>query len=316
MKTILAVLLVSAACTLAAADLYMAGDSTMMTYRGKDAPQQGWGQRMQELVKDGVTVKNRSIGGRSTKNFKAERRWENLIREIKKGDFVIIQFGHNDGTRDKPERYTDPTQDGCGDTILRSNYLTVYPQPISDFLSNPERTNLGEGGEIAFINITDISVFGANDVVTWTWNYGDGGDETHDFNGLHTYDTWGEFVVTLSVETDQGCASTVSHTVYIEADLEFPNVMTPNGDGINDVFAIKNMNPILPNRLCIYNRWGKKVYDKENYQAYIKDDQLYNADQGFNAENLSDGVYYYTFQYEGYTRGVDYHGSLTILRDK
>lgn len=108
MKTILAVLLVSAACTLAAADLYMAGDSTMMTYRSKDAPQQGWGQRMQELVKDGVTVKNRSIGGRSTKNFKAERRWENLIREIKKGDFVIIQFGHNDGTRDKPERYTDP----------------------------------------------------------------------------------------------------------------------------------------------------------------------------------------------------------------
>ncbi len=207
------------------------------------------------------------------------------------------------------------TQDGCGDTILQTNYLTVYPQPISDFLSNPERTNLGEGGEIAFINITDVSVFGENDVVTWTWNYGDGGDETHDINGLHTYDTWGEFVVTLSVETDQGCASTVSHTVYIEADLEFPNVMTPNGDGINDVFAIKNMNPILPNRLSIYNRWGKKVYEKENYQAYIKDDQLYNSDQGFNADNLSDGVYYYTFHYEGYTRGVDYHGSLTILRD-
>ena len=208
------------------------------------------------------------------------------------------------------------TQDGCGDTILQTNYLTVYPQPISDFLSNPERTNLGEGGEIAFINITDVSVFGANDVVTWTWNYGDGGDETHDINGLHTYDTWGEFVVTLSVETDQGCASTVSHTVYIEADLEFPNVMTPNGDGINDVFAIVNMNPILPNKLSIYNRWGKKVYEKENYQAYIKDGQLYNGEDGFNAESLSDGVYYYTFHYEGYTRGVDYHGSLTILRDK
>ena len=208
------------------------------------------------------------------------------------------------------------TQDGCADTILQTNYLTVYPQPISDFLSNPERTNLGEGGEIAFINITDVSVFGPSDVITWTWNYGDGGDETHDINGLHTYDTWGEFVVTLSVETDQGCASTVSHTVYIEADLEFPNVMTPNGDGINDVFAIVNMNPILPNKLSIYNRWGKKVYEKENYQAYIKDGQLYNGEDGFNAESLSDGVYYYTFHYEGYTRGVDYHGSLTILRDK
>ena len=108
MKKLLAAVLASALFTLAAADIHMAGDSTMMTYRGKDAPQQGWGQRMQELVKDGVTVKNRSIGGRSTKSFKAEKRWENLLREVKKGDFVIIQFGHNDGTKDKPERYTDP----------------------------------------------------------------------------------------------------------------------------------------------------------------------------------------------------------------
>lgn len=207
------------------------------------------------------------------------------------------------------------TPDGCGDTLLMTDYLTVFPQPISDFLSNPERTNLGEGGDIFFINITDTTVFNVNDVVTWTWNYGDGGEETHETNGAHTYDSWGEFVVTLSVQTDQGCASTVNHTVYIEADLIFPNIMTPNGDGVNDVFAIKNMNPILPNRLDIYNRWGKKVYSKENYQAYIKDDILYNAEQGFNAESLSDGVYYFTFHYEGYTRGVDYHGSLTIIRD-
>ena len=207
------------------------------------------------------------------------------------------------------------TPDGCGDTIIKTDYLTVFPQPISDFLSNPERTNLGEGGNITFINITDTSVFNANDVVTWTWNYGDNSDETHETNGQHTYDTWGEFTVHLSVETQQGCSSEVSHVVYIEADLIFPNVMTPNGDNVNDVFAIKNMNPILPNRLSIYNRWGKKVYEKENYQTYIKDEQLYNPGEGFNAENLSDGVYFYTFHYEGYTKAVDYHGTLTILRD-
>ena len=108
MKKMLAAALALAVFTLAPADIHMAGDSTMMNYRGNVAPQQGWGQRMQELVKDGVTVKNRSIGGRSTKSFKAERRWEGLLREVKKGDFVIIQFGHNDGTKDKPERYTDP----------------------------------------------------------------------------------------------------------------------------------------------------------------------------------------------------------------
>ena len=108
MKKLLAAVFASAVFTLAAADIHMAGDSTMMTYRGNAAPQQGWGQRMQELVKDGVTVKNRAIGGRSTKSFKAEKRWEGLLREVKKGDFVIIQFGHNDGTKDKPERYTEP----------------------------------------------------------------------------------------------------------------------------------------------------------------------------------------------------------------
>ena len=104
----LAAFLVSASFVLAAADIYMAGDSTMQTYRGNYAPQQGWGQRMQELVKDGVKVNNRSIGGRSTKSFKNEKRWESLIREVRKGDFVIIQFGHNDGTKAKPERYADP----------------------------------------------------------------------------------------------------------------------------------------------------------------------------------------------------------------
>jgi gliding motility-associated-like protein len=209
------------------------------------------------------------------------------------------------------------TQNGCYDSLTRPNYLTVYAQPISDFVSNPERTNLGEGGTIAFINITDVSVFAENDVIHWTWNYGEG-DETHDVNGEHQYTQWGEYTVTLSVETEQGCQSSVSHVVYIEADLIFPNIITPNGDGKNDVFAIKNMNPLMPNILSIYDRWGKKVYEKQNYQTYARegDPQIYNESDGFSADKLSDGVYYYTFHYEGYTKAVDYHGTLTVIRDK
>ena len=209
------------------------------------------------------------------------------------------------------------TQNGCADSATRTDYLTVYAQPISDFVSNPERTNLGEGGTIAFINLTDTSVFAPGDNIHWTWNYGEG-DETSDFNGEHTYTQWGEYVVTLSVETDQGCQSSVSHVVYIEADLEFPNIITPNGDGKNDVFAIRNMNPLLPNVISIYDRWGKKVYEKQNYQTYTRDgsDVIENAGDGFGAEKLSDGVYYFTFHYEGYTKAVDYHGTLTVIRDK
>ena len=97
---------------LAAADLYMAGDSTMQTYREKAYPQQGWGQRMQELAGPGTKVHNLSIGGRSTKSFKAQGRWDKLLAQLKKGDFVIIQFGHNDGARQKPERYAPPAEYG------------------------------------------------------------------------------------------------------------------------------------------------------------------------------------------------------------
>lgn len=209
------------------------------------------------------------------------------------------------------------TQNGCHDEITRDNYLTVYAQPISDFVSNPERTNLGEGGTIVFLNITDTSVFAPGDNIHWTWNYGEG-DDSYDFNGEHQYSQWGEYTVTLSVTTDQGCQSTVSHVVYIEADLIFPNIITPNGDGKNDVFAIRNMNPLMPNILTIYDRWGKKVYEKQNYQTYARegDQQIYNESDGFSGEKLSDGVYYYTFHYEGYTKAVDYHGTLTIIRDK
>lgn len=210
------------------------------------------------------------------------------------------------------------TQYGCADSLTRVDYLTVYAQPISDFISNPERTNLGEGGTINFINLTDTSVFAANDNIHWTWNYGDGGDETSDINGEHTYTAWGEYTVTLSVVTDQGCQSSVTHVVYIEADLIFPNIITPNGDGKNDVFAIKNMNPLMPNLLSIYDRWGKKVFEKQNYQTYAREgsDVIENAGEGFGAEKLSDGVYYFTFHYEGYTKAVDYHGTLTVIRDK
>ncbi len=209
------------------------------------------------------------------------------------------------------------TPSGCIDTMYKPNYLLVKPQPVADFVANPERTNMSEMGEgIRFTNITDVTIFDPSDAITWTWDYGDGNGNDNNVDGLHAYDSWGEYTVTLTIETASGCRSTITHPVYVEADLEFPNVMTPNGDNVNDVFAIRNMNPALPNILSIYDRWGKRVYEKENYQAYCKtgSDEIYNATEGFTAEGLSDGVYYYTFHYDGYTKTVVYHGSLTVIR--
>lgn len=202
---------------------------------------------------------------------------------------------------------------GC-DSIVQLN-LTITSSPIPDFITNPERAFFSNQKEIQFINITDLSGYNNGESFSWHWDYGDG--NTYDSgseNTIHQYDTWGEFLVTLTVTTTEGCVNSISHSVYLEAELFFPNVITPNGDGVNDVFAIKNLNPELPNLLTIYNRWGKKVYEMENYQTYAKDEVIYNKENGFAGENLSDGVYFYTFHYVGYAHAVDYHSTLTIIR--
>ena len=95
---------------LSGANIFLAGDSTMCIYKETSAPQQGWGMALQVLCKDGVKVFNYAQGGRSSMSFITEKRWERIRREAKKGDFVIIQFGHNDAHRGEKNLYrsTDP----------------------------------------------------------------------------------------------------------------------------------------------------------------------------------------------------------------
>ena len=74
------------------ADLYMAGDSTMYPYGPSFRPKTGWGQIMPEMVKPGIKVENRALGGRSSKSFRGEGHWDKIMSQLKPGDFVIIQF--------------------------------------------------------------------------------------------------------------------------------------------------------------------------------------------------------------------------------
>lgn len=86
--------------------VFLAGDSTMANKPYQPGnPEKGWGQVFPLYLKEGVTVENRAINGRSTKSFRDEGHWEKLIHQVKPGDFVIIQFGHNDQKTDSPERY-------------------------------------------------------------------------------------------------------------------------------------------------------------------------------------------------------------------
>ncbi len=91
---------------LGAADIFMVGDSTMASYPAKRAPLTGWGMKLQQFCKEGVNVYNVARSGASTKSYR-DTLWEKNIAKVKAGDFVFIQFGHNDRSKD-PKRHADP----------------------------------------------------------------------------------------------------------------------------------------------------------------------------------------------------------------
>lgn len=106
--------------------VYLIGDSTVADYSleadymQKRYPLMGWGQVFQQfltkdnlknlnhLIKsDSALVVDKAKGGRSTRSFFEEGRWKEVLSPLRKNDLVLIQFGHNDAAKDKPERYVD-----------------------------------------------------------------------------------------------------------------------------------------------------------------------------------------------------------------
>lgn len=90
--------------------VYMAGDSTMSIKDVKDYPETGWGMPFSYFFDEQVSVKNLAKNGRSTKTFITEGRWSKINNELKSNDFVFIQFGHNDESKHKVDRYTTPKE--------------------------------------------------------------------------------------------------------------------------------------------------------------------------------------------------------------
>jgi pectinesterase len=89
--------------------VYLAGDSTMAEKLAEKRPETGWGELLQERFKEGkVRVENHAKNGRSTRTFIEEKLWQAIIDKLKKGDYVFIQFGHNDQSKEKVDRYASP----------------------------------------------------------------------------------------------------------------------------------------------------------------------------------------------------------------
>jgi lysophospholipase L1-like esterase len=88
--------------------VWLIGDSTIATKEIKAYPETGWGMPFQYFFDSTVTVENRAKNGRSTRTFISENRWQEVADGMGEGDYVFIQFGHNDESKEKVDRYTSP----------------------------------------------------------------------------------------------------------------------------------------------------------------------------------------------------------------
>jgi len=96
--------------------VYLVGDSTMADKEEKAYPETGWGMPFEHFFDETIVVDNRAKNGRSTGSFIAEGRWDSIMQDLKAGDYVLIQFGHND---EVPTKKTYTTETQFTDNLIR-----------------------------------------------------------------------------------------------------------------------------------------------------------------------------------------------------
>ena len=139
-------LLISLNCLAQKPTIYGIGDSTMANkVKPDENPERGWGQMLPLFFNDNITIDNRAVNGRSTRSFIAEKRWDAIYKILKPGDYVFIQFGHNDAKEKDSLRYTNPH------TAYRHNLIRFVKEsrekgatPI--IFSSIARRNFNENG--------------------------------------------------------------------------------------------------------------------------------------------------------------------------
>jgi len=125
----------------------------------------------------------------------------------------------------------------------------------------------------------------------WNWNFGDTTFSTKE-NPEKVFDQVREYEVKLKYTTSNECVDSVMLKVDVgQAEISIPNVFTPNGDGYNELFTIKDLEYYMSNELMIFNYQGN-----------------------WDGDNLKDGVYFYVLKAKGYFGTDIFKGSISIMR--
>lgn len=135
--------------------------------------------------------------------------------------------------------------------------LIVHAKPKVDF-----DWEMNEENGIPYtslINLTDKAI-------SWSWNFGDGSVSTKK-DPNHTYRNKGQYLISLSGTSEEGCVSKVNKDIFIDQDYNLlaPNSFTPNGDGLNDYFLPKALNRLNGTfSMTVYSQTEGLIYETTN----------------------------------------------------
>lgn len=183
---------------------------------------------------------------------------------------------------------------GC----VATNTITVVDDviPVASFTSTPPSPVT----PTVLIDFTSTSTIATGSITSSVWTFGDGNGASG-VNVNHAYITAGTFPIVLTVTGSNGCASSYTVNYIVDAVLEIPNVFTPNGDGANDFLKFKNLEVLGSNNLTIFNRWGKKIFEQDNYK------------NDWNGGGYNDGTYFFILSVPMATPNI-YKGYVQLMR--
>lgn len=222
-------------------------------------------------------------------------------------------------------KYYAYSDEGCVDSIVSNAGIAVFPSPKAAFSwspvypsvlspvvnfnneTTPQTYNMRYFWEVQYDRNNPLSVETLTDV-----------NPIYDFSQYASgSDVSGNYAVRLIARSDNRapsgnmiqCLDTAANNILVINDfLQFPNVITPNGDGINDRFVIQNLVDGLGypvNTLDIYNKWGVHVYHKENISS--------DADF-WDPSDMPAGTYFYRFSARGYNGNIEHNGAIEVIK--
>jgi gliding motility-associated-like protein len=168
--------------------------------------------------------------------------------------------------------YTVTVSDGGCSTVEMVDVLET-PGPDAGFSAHPQVLTIMDG-PVSFLDNS-----GGN-VVAWDWNFGDGSGNGIGNELIHLYENIGTFLVTLIVTDNNGCMDTVSDTIKVKEifTLYIPNTFTPNGDGINDLWAPKGLSVDPDNfDMYIFDRWGNVMFHTSLWYSLLNTSEPWNG---------------------------------------